>query len=76
VGFEPTITASERANTVHVLDRSATVTSNSFPLPLKKNNLETANINQFIDPIEKNGSMSFGGRLRHRVSNPITYDLQ
>jgi hypothetical protein len=26
VGFEPTIPASERAKTVHVLDRSATVT--------------------------------------------------
>jgi hypothetical protein len=26
VGFEPTITASERAKTVHALDRSATVT--------------------------------------------------
>jgi hypothetical protein len=26
VGFEPTITGSERAKTVHVLDRSATVT--------------------------------------------------
>jgi hypothetical protein len=29
VEFEPTITASERAKTVHVLDRSATVTSKS-----------------------------------------------
>jgi hypothetical protein len=28
VGFEPTIPASERAKTVHVLDRSATVTGN------------------------------------------------
>jgi hypothetical protein len=28
VGFEPTITASERAKTVHALDRSATVTGN------------------------------------------------
>jgi hypothetical protein len=27
VGFEPTITASERAKTVHALDRSATVIS-------------------------------------------------
>jgi hypothetical protein len=26
VGFEPTIPASERAKTIHVLDRSATVT--------------------------------------------------
>jgi hypothetical protein len=26
VGFEPTITASERAKTVHALDRSASVT--------------------------------------------------
>jgi hypothetical protein len=26
VGFQPTITASERAKTVHALDRSATVT--------------------------------------------------
>jgi hypothetical protein len=32
VGFEPTIPASERAKTVHVLDRSATVTGNEdFP---------------------------------------------
>jgi hypothetical protein len=29
VGFEPTITALERAKTVHVLDRSATVTGNT-----------------------------------------------
>jgi hypothetical protein len=28
VGFEPTIPASERAKTVHALDRSATVTGN------------------------------------------------
>jgi FAD synthase len=31
VGFEPTITASERAKTVHALDRSATVTGMSLP---------------------------------------------
>jgi hypothetical protein len=30
VGFEPTIPASERARTVHALDRSATVTGNFF----------------------------------------------
>jgi hypothetical protein len=30
VGFEPTIAASERAKTVHALDRSATVTSLVF----------------------------------------------
>jgi hypothetical protein len=29
VGFEPTITASEEAKTVHSLDRSATVTVSS-----------------------------------------------
>jgi hypothetical protein len=29
VGFEPTIPASERAKTVHALDRSATVTGDS-----------------------------------------------
>jgi hypothetical protein len=30
VGFEPTISASKRAKTVHVLDRSATVTGNKL----------------------------------------------
>jgi hypothetical protein len=30
VGFEPTVSASERAKTVHVLDRSATVTGMNF----------------------------------------------
>jgi hypothetical protein len=30
VGFEPTIPASERAKTVHILDRSATVTGNNI----------------------------------------------
>jgi hypothetical protein len=30
VGFEPTIPASERAKTAHVLDRSATVTGSSY----------------------------------------------
>jgi hypothetical protein len=30
VGFEPTISASERAKTVHALDRSATVTDSSI----------------------------------------------
>jgi hypothetical protein len=29
LGFEPTIPASERAKTVHALDRSATVTGNT-----------------------------------------------
>jgi hypothetical protein len=33
VGFEPTIPASEQAKTVHVLDRSATVTGTSTLLP-------------------------------------------
>jgi hypothetical protein len=32
VGFEPTISASERAKTVHALDRSATVTGSEFDL--------------------------------------------
>jgi hypothetical protein len=32
VGFEPTIPASERANTVDVLDRSATVTGDCEPI--------------------------------------------
>jgi hypothetical protein len=30
VGFEPTITASERAKTVHALDRAATVTGSNL----------------------------------------------
>jgi hypothetical protein len=30
VGFEPTVPASERAKTVHVLDLSATVTGSKF----------------------------------------------
>jgi hypothetical protein len=30
VGFEPKITASERAKTVHALDRSATVTGSEL----------------------------------------------
>jgi hypothetical protein len=30
VGFEPTIPASERAKTVHALDRSATVTGSGW----------------------------------------------
>jgi hypothetical protein len=34
VGFEPTIPASERAKTVRVLDRSATVTGRSHPIPV------------------------------------------
>jgi hypothetical protein len=33
VGFEPTITESERANSVHALDRSATVTGPAAILP-------------------------------------------
>jgi hypothetical protein len=32
LGFEPTITASERAKTVHALDRSATVTGTYRPI--------------------------------------------
>jgi hypothetical protein len=35
VGFEPTITASERAKTVHGLDRSATVTG--IPMEARRN---------------------------------------
>jgi hypothetical protein len=35
VGLEPTITASERAKTVHVLDRSATVTGSLRYIELK-----------------------------------------
>jgi hypothetical protein len=34
VGFEPTIAASKRAKTVHVLDRSATVTGKPTLIPL------------------------------------------
>jgi hypothetical protein len=30
VGFEPTVPASERAKTVHALDRSATVTGECY----------------------------------------------
>jgi hypothetical protein len=33
VGLEPTITLSERAKTVHVLDQSATVTGTPLTLP-------------------------------------------
>jgi hypothetical protein len=36
VGFEPTIPASERAKTVHVLDRSATVTGYVYSSLLKR----------------------------------------
>jgi hypothetical protein len=34
VGFEPTIPASERAKTVHSLDRSATVTGTGIYIPI------------------------------------------
>jgi hypothetical protein len=36
VEFEPTIPASERAKTVHVLDRPVTVASNLFPSKVSK----------------------------------------
>jgi hypothetical protein len=41
VGFEPTIPASKRAKTVHVLDRAATVTGNDTFYASK---LRTANV--------------------------------
>jgi hypothetical protein len=37
MGFEPTIPASERAKTGHVLDRSATVTGTGITLPFSGN---------------------------------------
>jgi hypothetical protein len=40
VGFEPTIPASERAKTVYVLDRSATVTGGLSPYTFANTNLE------------------------------------
>jgi hypothetical protein len=42
VGFEPMIPASERAKTVHALDRSATVTGRPLLVPqLKRSNYNT-----------------------------------
>jgi hypothetical protein len=41
VGFEPTIPASERAKTVYVLDRSATVTGNMEPYWVQIQHLDT-----------------------------------
>jgi hypothetical protein len=36
VGFEPTIPASERGKIVHALERSATMTGTTLPVPFKK----------------------------------------
>jgi hypothetical protein len=46
VGFEPTIPASERAKTVHALDRWATVTA-THPLT------STCSYNKFKDPLSR-----------------------
>jgi hypothetical protein len=45
VGFEPTIPPSKRANTVHALDHSVTVTGGAYPW-IDKKRLENRDNNQ------------------------------
>jgi hypothetical protein len=67
MGFEPTITASERAKTFHVLDRSATVTV--FVYILHPNNGQRPKKLSHNDtrPLGSHSSVTVGAlkRLRH-----------
>jgi hypothetical protein len=60
VGFEPTIPASERAKTVHALNRSATVTGSHY---LATGFLPRIGLcgKVFIEPLPGNGS------IRHSI---------
>jgi hypothetical protein len=53
MGFEPTIPASERAKTVHALDRAATVTSEG--LRNTRRNLRRADIRSEIRSMKQDG---------------------
>jgi hypothetical protein len=55
LGFEPTIPAFERAETIHASDRSATVIANS---KFKVSNYKTLNLNWYENCSELSASMN------------------
>jgi hypothetical protein len=66
VGFEPTITASEQAKTVHALERSATVTGLIKKLPvqnrIRRNSFGSRHVN-----VPTNNIKSWGGFSRRTI---------